>query len=273
MGKPLKHVISETQKYSELEHELLTVLNDQSIHTLYQPIIELDSGNVMGYEALTRGPVHSILHSPLQLFTIADQFGELHTLERLAQEKAILNARLDSMQQLLFINISSKMINASELISLKTLEALHSCGYNPHNIVFEITEQSSVDDFAKTRQFLEYYRNQGYRIAIDDVGAGYSSINTIAQLCPDYIKFDRSLIQNIHQDRMKECILEAFVTFTNKMNISLIAEGIELEEELIKLVRMGVKYAQGYLLARPHQNPSVIPSHIVEIILQNRIIT
>ena len=273
MQKSLKGVISETQQDSELENELLTVLNEQSIHTLYQPIVELDSGTVMGYEALTRGPAQSILHSPLQLFTIAEQFGELRALERLAQEKAILNARLDTMHQLLFINISSKMINASELISLKTLEALHSCGYNPHNIVFEITEQSSIDDFAKTREFLSYYRNQGYRIAIDDVGAGYSSLNTIAQLCPDYIKFDRSLIQNIHQDKMKECILEAFITFTNKMNIGLIAEGIELEEELAMLVCMGVQYAQGYLLARPHQNPSVIPSHILGIIRQSRKIT
>lgn len=266
----MKYVISEKQQDSELENELLTLLNDQSIHTLYQPIVELDSGNVMGYEALTRGPAHSVLHSPLQLFTIAEQFGKLHTLERLAQEKAILNASLDSMQQLLFINISSQMINASELVSLRTLEALHSCGYKPNNIVFEITEQSSIEDFTMARKFLEYYRNQGYRIAIDDVGAGYSSINTIAQLYPDYIKFDRSLIQNIHQDRMKECILEAFITFTLKMNIGLIAEGIELEDELAMLAQMGVQYAQGYLLARPNQNPSVIPSHVLQIIRENR---
>jgi len=224
----------------------------------------------MGYEALTRGPSQSLLHSPLKLFSTAEQYDQLDVLERLAQEKAIVNAKFSTKEQLLFINISSQLMNKLERVSLHHLELLHSCGFSPHNIVFEITERSSIDDYAHTRRFLEFYRSQGYRIAIDDVGVGYSSLHAIAQIRPDYIKFDRSLIQNIHLDSMKEYMLEAFVTFTQKMNIGLIAEGIELEEELAMLTRMGVQYAQGYLLARPHQTPPVIPPLIVQLIQQIR---
>lgn len=259
----------EMQRTNELEIELSTILSARNIHTLYQPLVNLSSGKVMGYEALTRGPSHSTLHSPLQLFAAAEQFNQLHALERLAQEKAIANATLNVSEQLLFINISSQLINHLERVSLHHWELLHSCGLSPHNIVFEITERSSIDDYGRARRALEYYRRQGYRIAIDDVGIGYSSLHAITQLQPDYIKFDRSLIQNIHLDSMKEYILEAFVTFTQKMTIGLIAEGIELEEELAMLTRMGVQYAQGYLLAKPHPTPPLIPTHIVQLITNN----
>jgi len=261
---------SEIFLINELKDELLSVLNDQRIHTLYQPIVKLDSGAAMGYEALTRGPAGSVLHSPLQLFKAAEQHGLLYALERLAREKAIQNVRLDAKEQLLFLNISSQIINDAEFVPGRTLEVLQKNGLGPENIVFEITERNSIEDFAVAKKILEHYRRQGYRIAIDDAGAGYSSLATIAQLYPDYIKIDRSLIHNIHLDRIKEYIVEAFITFTQKMNIDLIAEGIEQEEELTMLMSMGVKYAQGYLLARPAEIPAALPAAIHQLIRRNR---
>lgn len=258
------------QRSNELEHELSSILHARRIHTLYQPLVNLSSGKVMGYEALTRGPSYSALHSPLKLFSAAEQFKKLDALERLAQETAIVNAKFDSDEQLLFINFSSQLINSSNLVSLDHLELLQRCGFSPSNIVFEITERSSIEDFEQAKRFLDKYRKQGYRIAIDDAGIGYSSLHAIAQIHPDYIKIDRSLIQNVHQDVMKKHLLEAFVTFTQRMNIGLVAEGIEQEEELALLTSMGVQFAQGYLLARPHQTPPVIPSHIVQFIHQHQ---
>ena len=90
-----------------------------------------------------------------------------------------------------------------------------------------------MEDFTLAKKILEHYRKQGYRIAIDDAGAGYSSLQAIAELQPDFIKIDRSLIEHIHMNKIKEYILETFVTFAQKMNIELIAEGIEAAEELV----------------------------------------
>jgi diguanylate cyclase (GGDEF)-like protein len=150
------------------------------------------------------------------------------------------------------------------------MEILQAHGLDPHNVVFEITERSSIEDFSVTKTVLEHYRKQGYRIAIDDAGAGYSSLQAIAELHPDFIKVDRSLIENIHKDKIKECILEMFISFAQKMNISIIAEGIEQLDELIKLTRMGVQYAQGYLLAKPDAGAAAISGELKNHILLNR---
>lgn len=205
MGLALNFPGNELPERDALIDEVRRVLHDQSVYSLYQPIVTLGSGEVMGYEALTRGPVHSVLHSPSLLFPIAEQIGQLYALERLAREKAIQRAKLDTKQQLLFLNISSHIIYDAEFVPGRTLEVLQQHGLGPHNVVFEITERSSMDDFALAKQILKHYRRQGYRIAIDDAGAGYSSLQTIAELHPDFIKADRSLIENIHRDKIKEC--------------------------------------------------------------------
>ncbi|MFC5451841.1 GGDEF domain-containing protein [Paenibacillus aestuarii] len=246
------------------------IIKDQSIYSVYQPIISLQDGQVFGYEALTRGPKGSPFHSPLVMFQFAEQQGQLYALEKLAREKAVQGANLDNKQQLLFINISSHVLYDPQFIPGRTQEILHRHGLRPENVVFEITERSSIEDFSLAKKILEHYRKQGYRIAIDDAGAGYSSLQAIAELQPDFIKIDRSLIENIHINKVKEYILETFVTFAKKMNISLIAEGIEHADELIKLTRLGVHYAQGYLLGRPSEGPSTVDENLRMLIWQHR---
>src|SRR5690606_7735348 len=154
-------------------------------------------------------------------------------------------------RQKLFINIPSHIMSDPRFTPGQTLKKLQMHGLHPNNIVFEITERSSIEDFSAAKAVLNHYRNQGYQIAIDDAGAGYSSLQAIAELQPDYIKVDRSLIHNIHREKVKEYILETFVTFAGKLNIRLIAEGIQQFEDLNKLIRMGIHFGQGYLLGYP----------------------
>jgi diguanylate cyclase (GGDEF)-like protein len=250
--------------------EFNTILDTQNIRMVYQPIVSLFDGSLFGYEALTRGPENSRFHAPSVLFEYAEKEGYLYELEKLAREKAIQNSILQHKQQLLFINISSPVICDPEFKAGQTLEVLQQKGLHPSNVVFEITERSSIEDFTLAKKVLEHYRSQGYKIAIDDAGAGYSSLQAIAELQPDYIKVDRSLVQNIHKFKVKEYIMETFVTFAQKMNIHLIAEGIENEEELIKLSRMGVHYVQGFLLGRPEPHAVTIPERLTTMIIQQK---
>ncbi|MDF2721997.1 MAG: hypothetical protein K0Q59_1672 [Paenibacillus sp.] len=244
--------------------EFLSILESQLLNAVYQPIVSLFDGNIYGYESLIRGPENSQFHSPLALFKYAEGEGMLHTLDRLAREKAISGCAQLRYDQRVFINIPSQVIHDPHFTPGQTLKLLEKQGLEPHNVVFEITERSSIDDFATAKQILQHYRSQGYQIAIDDAGAGYSSLQAIAELHPDFIKVDRSLIQYVHKDKIKEHMLEMFVVFADKMNIRIIAEGIENKDELHKLMQMGIHYGQGFLLARPNRKMEKIAQPLVE---------
>ncbi|MEI7024808.1 GGDEF domain-containing protein [Paenibacillus sp. y28] len=273
----MKQAIGEAKHWEHNREHMLKqkefdgILNREEIRTVYQPIISLEDSAVFGYEALTRGPSGSIFQSPVALFDFAAEEDCLYRLDKLAREKAIAGFHRQKDQKI-FINIPAQVIHDSEFTPGNTQKLLQQFGLQPSNVVFEITERSSIEDFTTTKKILQHYRSQGYQIAIDDAGAGYSSLQAIAELQPDYIKVDRSLITNIHQDRMKETILDTFVSFARKMNISIVAEGIEHPEELFKLIRMGVHYAQGYLLGRPSDTFGLLDSGLEEQIdLQRRI--
>lgn len=253
----MKAAIRDAKEHNQLDlnqlqtKEFQRILTEQLIRSVYQPIVCLNTGTIFGHEALTRGPEESMFHSPVALFDFAKRDGNLYMMDTLAREKAIQGSLGMHKNQKLFINIPSDIMNHPEFTPGRTMKVLHSVGLQPRNIVLEITERSSIEDFTTVKKVLQHYRSQGYQIAIDDAGAGYSSLQAIAEIQPDYIKVDRSLIHGIHKDRIKEWILETFVTFAGKMNIRIIAEGIEEREDLEKVLRMGVHYAQGYLLRRP----------------------
>ncbi|MEK8126762.1 GGDEF domain-containing protein [Paenibacillus filicis] len=257
------------QHRQALREELLDILRMKNIHTVYQPIVSLSDGVVRGYEALTRGPSGSGLEGPLSLFGLAAAEQLLYPLDRLARESAISHAVLTHPKQLLFLNLSAEILNDPSFVPGQTLELLKRKGLSPANVVLEITERSSIDDFDAARRVLEHYRKQGYRIAIDDAGAGYSSLQAIAELQPDFLKADRSLISNIHQSKTKESIIETLLTFAEKLGISLVAEGIEKPEELLKLAGMGVHYGQGYLLGRPQAQAAQVERELVSRMLEH----
>ncbi|WP_053377239.1 EAL domain-containing protein [Paenibacillus sp. FJAT-27812] len=253
----MKKAILHGQSAGAMEHSLKRraierLIRERLIHTVYQPIVSLKrEGEIFGYEALTRTDERAWFPGPMELFLFADQEGLSYPLDRLAREKAIEGCKPLKQEQKLFINMMAQIMEDPSFSPGKTLNLLEQHRISPHNVVFEITERSSIADFGSVKKALEHYRSQGYQIAIDDVGAGYSSLQSIVELRPDYLKIDRSIIQNIHLDEMKEHILYTLIQLADKMGISIIAEGIELGEELEKVREMGIAYAQGYLLGRP----------------------
>jgi diguanylate cyclase (GGDEF)-like protein len=259
-----------TNPVSTKAEQFMEILSGKKIYTVYQPIVSLIEGSVLGYEALTRGPRHGFFASPLTLFEFAEKLGVLYQLERIAREKAIQGARFDDKRQMLFINISASILQDPRFIPGQTLELLQEQGLTPSNVVLELTERTSIEDFSLAKKVLRHYRNQGYKIAIDDAGAGYSSLQAIAELNPDFIKVDKSLIHSIYANKTKEYIVETLVMFAQKLNIQIIAEGIEEVEELVKLTRLGVHFGQGYLLGKPSETFETVSADNKNVILQHR---
>jgi EAL domain-containing protein (putative c-di-GMP-specific phosphodiesterase class I) len=128
-------------------------------------------------------------------------------------------------------------------------------------VVFELTEKSAVTDFTMFERVLSNYRSQGYRIAIDDIGSGYNSLKTLIYLKPEFIKLDKSLIQNIDQNIEQQQLVKLIIDYAKQSSTEIIAEGIERIEELAFICEQGVQYGQGYALGKPKEevNPGRMP--------------
>lgn len=246
------------------------ILKENRLRVEYQPIVSLENAKTLGWEALTRGPADSCFSSPLALFSFAEEVGMLYALERTCRRLALRNMPSLGKQQKLFINIDPQTINDPYFVKGETKTVLESLGLTPANIVFELTERRSIQDFATFRKSLKHYRDQGYMIAVDDAGAGYSSLQSIVELHPDYIKMDMSLVRNVDTDTVKRALLETFVTFAQKVNCQIIAEGIETSQELQTLIDLGITLGQGYYLARPAFPPLPVAKSAIDTIARSR---
>jgi diguanylate cyclase (GGDEF)-like protein len=228
-----------------------TILVQGWVSAHYQPILDFRTDTILGWEALARGPEGSAFRSPVMLFQTAEELGRLFALEKLCREAAIRNVGELKDGQKLFLNIHPKTMADPAFSPGQTLELMDKYGLTPDNVVFEITEQHSVQDFDLFYRTLAHYRSQGFQIAVDDAGAGYAGLTLIAELQPDYIKLDKSLIDDIHKDPVKRALVETTATFADKIGSRIIGEGIETRDQAVCLKDIGVHCGQGYFLARP----------------------
>ncbi|WP_028943625.1 bifunctional diguanylate cyclase/phosphodiesterase [Pseudomonas vranovensis] len=235
---------------------LSTILAQSGLHSLFQPIVCLSQRRILGYEALSRGPSNSPLHSPINLFAVARQAGRLTELEVACRESACRRFSQQQLEGKLFLNVSPESLLEPQYQSGRTLKMLHDLGLSPSRVVIELTEQTPTDDFQLLFNALHHYRDMGFSIALDDLGAGYSSLRLWSELRPDYVKIDRHFIDGIHQDAVKREFVGSILQIARASRAQVIAEGIELAEELQVLTDMGVDLVQGYLLGRPQEQAS-----------------
>jgi len=237
-------------------HELERILEEIDLGIHFQPIFDLSSEQIIGYEALTRCPAGSCFQNPLQLFAAAEKHGKLYELDRITRTLAMeLFSASQFRNLLLFVNIDPRVVTQSQFTSGWTREKLARLGLQAEQVVFEITERSCIEDFHAFKQAINHYRRQGYRIAIDDVGSGFSSLQAIAELHPDIIKIDRSIVAGAPDDYIKQAILESMTVLGHRIGIALLAEGIETGAEQSLVQQLGYDLGQGYLLGRPPPLP------------------
>lgn len=242
---------SKAQDREDRESLLRRVLQGRQVTPVYQPVVDLSRQQVIGYEALSRVP-EGLFRSIEQMFQVAQEANATWELERLCRETAIRGIGRYPGRMFLFLNVEPDSIYDPQFRSPETLEMLADAGLQPDRVVLEMTEHSGVQDFQAFRRTLAYFRSQGFRLAIDDVGSGYSGLQSIAEVRPDFIKIDMSLIRDVHRHDIKRDLIHTIGKFSAMSGISMIAEGVETQEELRELRRIGVVLAQGYLFARPH---------------------
>lgn len=233
------------------KEKLQELILKESIRTVYHPIVDLSTNEIMGYEALSRGPAESEYENPYILFDVAAETELLFELDRLCRKKALQNAKNISPRHKLFLNCLPSAVLDPEFRDAYLKTFLEDLKLNPFNIVLEVTEREAIENYELFKEAVQYYSDLGFAIAVDDTGAGYSSLETVVELKPRYIKLDISIIRGIDKNILKQELIKAIIGLSKEMQSVVIAEGIETAEELRTLRQIGVNVGQGYLFAKP----------------------
>ncbi len=258
---------SDDDRTNDTRALFFNIVENRLITTVFQPILSLRDGAVLGYEALSRGPKQSKLECPKQLLDCAEEFDAQFELEYLFLNKTLESAARIANPYKLFINVNPNIIHDEVFAKGFARQYLEQFSIEEDRIVFEITEQQtqgSREDFINA---VQHYKSQRYHIAIDDAGAGYAGLTLISDLHPHYIKLDMELIRNIDRDHIKQALVKSMCEYASLTQTGLIAEGIETEQELEKLIEFGVAYGQGYFIQRPDARIMPIADEILTMIL------
>jgi EAL domain-containing protein (putative c-di-GMP-specific phosphodiesterase class I) len=216
-----------------------------SLYLAYQPIVDIESKTIYGYEALLRGE-EPALPSPEAVLEAAERLGRLPEVGRMVRARAPVPLPLAAPEALLFVNL-----HAIDLMDETLFDTASPLARVASRVVLEITERASLDHVPDARATTARLRAMGFRIAIDDLGAGYAGLTSFAQLEPEFVKLDMTLVRDVQLSPVKQKLISKMISLCADMGIIIIAEGIETDEERAVLTSLGCRYLQGYLFARP----------------------
>ncbi|MFQ5789360.1 MAG: GGDEF domain-containing phosphodiesterase [Acidobacteriota bacterium] len=230
---------------------LQEILLNEAVNTVFQPIVEMRTRAVLGYEALSRGPEQTAFHSPAQLFDVAAETDLVFELDRLCRRRALVNAKGLPPSSKIFVNVTPSSLYDPDFQGASLICLLDELQLAPSQVVLEITEKYAIENYSIFGEAIRNFTQMGFSIAVDDIGAGHSGLEKIANLSPRYLKFDMDLVRDIDTSYVRREMVKALKSLADKMDSTIIAEGIERPEELDTLLELGVEYGQGYLLGRP----------------------
>lgn len=237
---------------------LVDIIETESLLFHFQPIVHTRRPDqIFAYESLMRGQSpgeHSLIY-PDRLLEQARAARLMFQLDRTARINAIRQATGHNIRCNIFINFNPTTIYDPAYCLQTTLNEVRRLGADPQRFVFEVVETEAVSDTAHLRRIVDFYREAGFRVALDDLGAGYASLNLLAELRPDFVKFDRAMVKGIDQDPFRQKVLAKLIEMAGELDIATIAEGVETRAEWDWLRGRRVDYVQGYLFARPATPP------------------
>ncbi len=238
----------------ELEADLRKAVANNDFYLLYQPIVDLETRQILGVEALIRWqhPTRGLI-PPLEFIPLAETTGLIIPIGRWVLEQACRQlAKLSETNTELSvtINISGKQLQHPDFVS-ETIEVIKNSGVNPHFVILEITESQMISNMAGTHKKLSQLKESGVRLALDDFGTGYSSLNCLHQFPIDILKIDKSFVDGISEGNETAAVAKTIIALSEALNLKTIAEGIEKPEQVETLRKFGCLCGQGYLFARP----------------------
>jgi len=250
-------VASKLKDPPRVRYRLLEFINKDLMYPVYQPIIDICRNNVLGYEVLTRG--HPPMESPGHFFEAAKEHDLSWEIDEACRMTFFrdLAVNPDFHQHRFFINVLPSVFTDERFHRCFSANTIHEIGIKPEQIVIEITEREHVPDQPALERSSKYFKSQGFAIALDDVGSGHSGLKTLSICTPDYMKLDMSLIRNISSNTYNQHMVRFLCEFASQVQAKIIAEGVETYEELLTLLRLGVRNVQGFLFSHPLKQPSI----------------
>jgi EAL domain-containing protein (putative c-di-GMP-specific phosphodiesterase class I) len=244
-------LMKEERKNARLSSELKRIISDGNVSTVFQEIMDIQNMNVIGYEAFSRGPKGTLFEKPGVMFAISHRNGLSVNLDRLCRERALKNAKNLPKGSKLFLNLHPESMKDAEWLSGSMEETLWSSNIRREDLILELPEKSSGEDPMELEKEIRELHEKGFSIAFDNIGTGYSSFQSISEVRPDYLKMDITLVRDIDKSMIKQDILKSIVQIAKRIDASVIAEGVETEEEFQMVKKLGVSYAQGYYFSYP----------------------
>ena len=230
------------------------IIEANQLRTHFQPIVELEEGHLFGFESLSRGPLKTVYESPDVLFGEARRRHLLLQLETKCQCQLLANIREIAHRGFyMFVNLEPILLETEDFRTLPIFESLHKI--DPRNFVIELTERHKRHAEGSLKRNLEYLRSLGFRIALDDVGSGYSDLDSIVEFRPEFLKISNKIIQDISTNTLKQKVVSLLLELSDNFAFT-IAEGIETERDFFTVRELGVRFGQGFLLAKPNPEMS-----------------
>jgi EAL domain-containing protein (putative c-di-GMP-specific phosphodiesterase class I)/DNA-binding response OmpR family regulator len=246
----------EEERQTLLRETFKDILRRRRVRTVYQAIFRLDTMELFGHEALTRGPADSAFESPELLFQFAGEQEAIWELEQLCLGSSAAHYTPASAGHL-FINVEASSVARLPKDGPQAITELFG---RSHPVVLEVTERSAIQDLPVFRGALADLRARGFRVAIDDAGSGYASLQAIAELKPDFIKVANTLVTGLRIDTIKRDVVEMLVNLARRIDAVCVAEGIETPEDLEQCRQLGIPYGQGFYLGVPSEVPAQEPA-------------
>ncbi len=243
--------LAEREGADAARHEALSsLIAGAKVRSVFHPIVRLSDNRIVGHEALTRADFHGAFESVEDMFSFAETTDLIVDFERVCRRTAIRSASRLPRGSHLFLNASARAVLDPDWLDGETPALLASVGLQPNEVVVEVTERLAVAQHDGFENGLMALKERGYRVAVDDMGAGYASLQTLAAIEPDFLKFDTRLVRDIDKSSIKRSLLDSLRALAEKIRARVIAEGIEREEERETLARLGIEFGQGFLFNR-----------------------
>jgi EAL domain-containing protein (putative c-di-GMP-specific phosphodiesterase class I) len=217
----------------------------ESLWAAYQPIVSLKDKKIIGYEALLRSGEPTLPH-PGAVLDAAERLGRLEVVGRTMRRRASEPVAQSPHVEALFVNLHTSDLLDSDLSSPDA-----PLSRIAHKVVLEITERSSLDRVKDLRPRIAALREMGFRIAVDDLGAGYAGLTSFALLEPEIVKLDMTLVRDIHQSPTKQKLVRSMADLCRDMGMMVVGEGVETADERDMLLALGCDLLQGYFFAKP----------------------